>query len=218
MSEKRTEDGDQPRSPGRRERDLEIRRATERAMLEICGEVGYERATVASVLERSGSNLARFYDSWSGKAGCYETAYAAAADALSVRLLSACAEAPDWSSGMKQALKELACFTAEDPALAAGLVREVHVVGGPALIRRDELAGRLAQAVDRAREAPGRLRPGPPPATAAFVIQGIEAAVVRGLADKQPPEESLPGLLFLAVSLYFGAEKAQRVVPPSQGS
>jgi AcrR family transcriptional regulator len=187
-------------------------------MLQLSGEVGYEQATVASVVNRSRTSLSRFYDTYRSKQGCYDSAYDRAAEDLCTRLLARGADAPDWTSGMAAALLELAAYAGEDRAMAAGVIEQVHVAGGKALARHDELVSRLSRAVGRAERL--GLQPSPPPATADFVVQSIEAAVIKCLAEERPLEEMLPGLLFIAVSCYFGAAAARLAVknyPPRGG-
>lgn len=181
-------------------------------MLQLCGEVGYAQASVAAVVARSGSNRARFYTAWEGKAQCYATAYEDAAEELRRRLLASCSDAGDWVTGISRGLLELAAYTDEDPALAAGVIAEVHVAGDGPLGKRDELAADLARAVDRARADIKNERRQPPPATAAFVVAAVEAAVVRSLAEKRSLVDSVPALLWIAVSCYFGAFAADRAV------
>jgi AcrR family transcriptional regulator len=213
MSEEQRRHDDRGRGDGRRSqgREAEARRATELALLRLSGEVGYQQASVAVVLGRSGWNLTSFYRAYSGKAACYAAAYDSAATALCARLLAACKAAPDWPAAMKTGLLELSAYTAEDPALAAGLLVEVHVADGAALERRAELVARLARAVDRGRQATRQQSP-PRPVTPVFVVEAIEAAVARSLADGTPLREALPGLLFIAVASYFDASEAARQV------
>jgi hypothetical protein len=119
---------------------------------------------------------------------------------------------------MRRALLELADYAAEDPALAAGVFSEVHVAGGVALRKRVELAKRLARAVDSARKETRDERHDPPEATADFIVAAIEAAVIKSLQEETSLSEVVPDLLFIAVSLYFGASTARRAIrdhPPS---
>jgi AcrR family transcriptional regulator len=194
------------------ERASGLRRATGRAILELSGEVGYERASVAAVVARGGSSLARFYATWSGKADCYSSAYEAEATALGERLVAGCSEAADWTTGMRLGLRVLEAYTAEDPALAAGLIEQVHIAGGPALDKHDELVATLARAVDRARAEITSDLPQPPPATAGFIVAAIEAAVIKSLAEGRSLRLSLPSLLYIAVGCYFGAAAARRAI------
>jgi AcrR family transcriptional regulator len=211
MSERRRRDHDRGRPPGDGAPDRDLRPAMERALLQVSGEVGYEAASVAAVVGRSGSNLVRFYRAYLGKSDCYAAAYESAAEDLCGRLLDACRQAPDWSTGMKRALLELDTFAADDPALARGVLTEVHVAGGKALKCRTETVARLSRAVDLARRDAGD-RPPPPASTARFVVASIESAVVRALTEKIRLREILPALLFIAVASYFDIDEAQRQV------
>lgn len=214
MSERRMRRGDRGGPSGRAAygRALEMRRATERAILQLSGERGFEGATVASVLERSGSTRHRFYETWPSKERCYAEAYESAVENLYTQMRATCTEAPDWASGMRRGLRDLAAFVERDPQLAAGLLVEVHTAGGPALAKRDEVIQQLAGLVDRARLDAGLGQDLPPPATAIFVVYSIEAAVIRTLAERRPLRGVLPDLLFIAVAPYFGAPVARRAV------
>ncbi len=181
-------------------------------MLRLSGSLGYHQAGVAEVVEQSGSNLSRFYGTYAGKDECYAAAYGAAAEGLCARLLADCQRSPDWITGCKTALLELAAYTTEDAALATGVISEVHIAGGAALRKRAEVVGRLASAVDRGRAERDILRPPPPAATASFVVQAVDSVVVRCLREKKPVRESLPGLLFLVVASYLGPGAARHAV------
>jgi hypothetical protein len=111
---------------------------------------------------------------------------------------------------MGAALVELAGLNAKDPKLVAGLVREVHVVAGAALAMRDQLIRRLCAAVDLARRESERTQPSPPEVTPRFIVEAIEAAMIRTQAEGRPFERELPGLLYLAVAPYFGTDAARR--------
>jgi AcrR family transcriptional regulator len=214
----RGDDQHRPEGHDGREGDGALRRAAERSVLQLSGEVGYRQATVAAIVERGGTNLFRFYETYAGKEQCYAAAYASAAEDLCERLLGSCAEAPDWTEGIRQALLELSAFTADDPRFAAGVIGEVHVAGGAALEKRDEVAAQLSQAVDRARyKVP--LKRQPPALTPVFVVSAIEATVIKALAEERPLGELVPTLLFIAVACYFGSEAARRAVKnhPSHG-
>jgi AcrR family transcriptional regulator len=214
MSDRRRRSGDQdePEEDPRSARADELRRATERSVLRLSGELGYESTSVVAIVARSGSNLFRFYDTFAGKEGCYAEAYGRAADDLGTRLLSHCGRGPSWIDGVRGALIELAAFVAEDRDLAAGVIREVHVAGGSALEKRERIIERLSRAVDRARLEAEPSRYNPPPITSLFVIDAIESTVIRALSEKRQLEETLPALLFIAVSCYFGADAARQAL------
>jgi AcrR family transcriptional regulator len=189
-----------------------IRRQMERAALELSGELGYRGMTVAELISRSDSNLDRFYRAYGSKFDCYLVAYEEAIEAFCERLLEICDASPDWPSGMRAALGELARFLAQEPALAKGLFAEVHVAGGAALEKRNEVFERLSRAIDRARRETSGSRHSPPPVTSRFILSAIEAAVVRYLAtaDREDFAVQVPGLLYLALAPYLGTEVAAR--------
>jgi AcrR family transcriptional regulator len=211
MAKRLTDHGEDGRADTRRAKRARASRVdTERAILELSGERGYQNFTVAELLARSGSNRSRFYASWAGKEDCFVSAHAAAADRLMARLLGAGGAAEDWGAGVADALVELGAFTAEAPGLAAGLIGEVHVVGGAALEKRDEVLGHLAQALDRGRDgAPGSDHV-PPAATSMLILNAIEASVLRALARRGRLSDELPGLLFLSLVYYRGMREARR--------
>jgi AcrR family transcriptional regulator len=201
-----------PDSEAASDRASELRRATERSVLQLSGELGYERASVMAIVERSGSNLFRFYRSYAGKGECYAEAYAHATDQLVTRLRMACREGLDWIDGMRRALGEMATFVEEDRNLAVGIISEVHVAGGAALAKREEIIAHLSRDIDRARLETTRPVQHPPAVTSLFVVGAIESTVVRALTGEKPFREVLPGLLFIATSPYFGIDVARRAI------
>jgi AcrR family transcriptional regulator len=184
----------------------------ERALLQLSGERGYGSASVDAVVTRSESNRSRFYATYASRADCYASAYERAMGVLEERVLAPCAAAPDWTTGMGAALEEMEGFIDEDPAVAAGVIREVHVAGGAALSERRAFVERLATAIDRARDEGSEADCAPPPATPLFVIAAIEATVIRNLTEGRPVREALGGLFFLAVASYFGTPAARQAL------
>jgi AcrR family transcriptional regulator len=211
MTDRRSDRGGEGRPAGGDGETATARRlATERAVLELSGELGYANVTVAALVEASGSNRSRFYSTFAGKAGCYAAAYEAAIESLAERVLGACATAESWPSGMRGALTELAEFIAAEPGLAKGLLAEVHVAGGAAAVKRKEVFERLSRAIDRARRETHPSRHSPPPVTSDFILSAIESAALRSLATGEAEQFALqvPGLLLLAIGSYFGHEAA----------
>jgi AcrR family transcriptional regulator len=186
------------------------RSQTERAILELSGGRGYAKVTIAALLERSRSDRSRFYATWSGKEECFVSAHASAADKLASRLLGACGPGVDWEAGIRAALLELDAFTSEDPAFAAGLISEAHVVGGAAKVKRDEVLARLARALGHGRTMGRERRPPGDPAREMLVLNAIEAIVIRALGRGEGLGADLPAMLFLALVFYRGRGEAAR--------
>jgi AcrR family transcriptional regulator len=187
-----------------------------RAAIVMAGELGYEGVRVEELIERAGSNRARFYDAFADKETCFTWAYDAAIEAICERLLDACESAPDWASGMRHALEELAGFVAAEPGVARGLLAEPGGAGAAVAAKRMEVLERLSRAIDRARRETVASRHSPPPVTSRFILSAIHAAVLKFLADTDAGagdlEAELPSLLYIAVDFYLGPEAARAQV------
>src|ERR1700710_1098758 len=190
------------------ERSARLRAATERAMLELSGEVGYRNVTVAALVGRGGWTRSRFYSTFGSKDECYASASAEAIKRFEERLLLACDDIDGWVEGMRRALAELAAFVAEDRHFAAGVLVGVHSAGGVAAARRSEAWARLADAIDRGRKEVPVGQAQPPSLTATFILQAIEATVIRNLSEDRSLVDEMPALLYLAVAPYLGPTAA----------
>lgn len=190
-------------------RSPELREQIMAAMLEACGELGYRKVSVRAVLERYGGHRIQFYSEFANKAECYAAAYGAEAERLVAALLKAGAVAPGWQAGLTGALGEVARYARERPLAARGVLVEIHVAGGPALAKREELFERLTRAIDSARRETGS-RHSPPPITAAFMVRAIEAAVGAALEAGEPERfvAAVPELAGMVAAAYFGEEAA----------
>jgi AcrR family transcriptional regulator len=185
--------------------DPELRERIMEATLVAAAELGYRRSTVAAVAERFDGYRVQFYRLFGNLGEAYELAHATHLERLAERLLAAGAAAPGWRAGLRAALAELGGFARERPQLARGLLIEVHVAGGPALGKRQEVLERLSSALDSARRETGS-RHSPPPLTAPFMVSAIESAVAKALAKGEPErfQRAAPELEQLVSCAYFG--------------
>jgi AcrR family transcriptional regulator len=179
------------------------------ATLEVCGERGYRDATVQDVIDRYGGYRHQFYRHFASKAECYAAAYELEVERLYTALAELAARESSWGSGLVAVLRGIARFLCERPALAKGLLVEVHIAGGPALLKRMEVFERLTHAVDGARRETGS-RHSPPPVTATFMVGAVEAAVTSGLIRFSPQEfaAAVPELAHMVLAAYFGDDAA----------
>jgi AcrR family transcriptional regulator len=179
------------------------------AMLEASGEHGYRDVSVQDVIDRYGGHRQQFYKHFAGKAECYAAAYELEAERRYAALGEIASAEPNWRVALRATLSELARFVCERPQLASGLLVEVHIAGGPALIKRTEVFERLTRAIDGARRET-ESRHSPPPVTATFMVGTIEAAVVSALAKGRPESfaAAVPELGHLVVAAYFGDDAA----------
>jgi AcrR family transcriptional regulator len=178
------------------------------AMLLSAGALGYEKATVQEVLDRSGISRERFQRRFGDKEECFAQAYEMAADRLGDELLAACQEAGDWRRGFRVALATLLRTVAEQPLLAKALLIEVRLARGRAWEKHQQALERLASIVDAAREEPGA-RPATR-LTAHFVVGAVEESICIEIAAGRTAkaERLLPDLCHLAVLQYFGEDEA----------
>lgn len=200
---------------GGEEPEAARRRAMERAALELCGEVGFAQMTVAALVERSGSNLDRFYRTYGDKGRCYAAAYAAGMEELAAGALGACAREARWADGMRSALVWLAELAAAEPVVVRGLLGEARAADRETRQKREEVFERLSRAIDRARRETDEPRHSPPPLTARFILWGIETSLLRFLDRPRAEGDGdgwLAGATYVAVDLYRGGAAAREQV------
>lgn len=189
----------------REDQRAEIASRIMEAMLEVCGERGYRRASVQNVLDRCGVSRRQFYSHFRSKSDCYADAYEIEIERRYAALVGAASQEGTWAQAVVAALREMAGLLESRPSLARGLLIEVHVAGGRAMRRRAEVLARLAEALDGAREDPG-VRHSPPPLTATFMLGAIEAFITGALLRAAPHEfgAGMRELAEMVLSAYFG--------------
>ncbi len=200
----------------------EITRLRERIMeasIEACGERGYRDATVQDVIDRYGGHRQQFYKHFASKAECYTAAYEFEVERLYAALGALATAEPSWHRGLVATLNGLADFICARPTFARGLLVEVHVAGGPALLKRLEVFERLTRAVDSARHET-ESRHSPPPVTATFMVGAIEAAVTSALTRAEPQDfaDAVPELAQMVLAAYFGDDIADEETETPQAA
>ena len=147
MAKRRSDVRDSER---RRPLDAARAAATERAILELSGELGYRQVRVAALLARSATNRSWFYSAYAGKPDCYARAYAKTAEGLCEEVLDACRAAGGSATGVRAGMEVLSTFLAAEPTLARGLFAEARVVGGEAVTERNKIFERLSRGIGSA--------------------------------------------------------------------
>lgn len=183
------------------------------ATLEVVGEDGYRNLSVQKVLDRQGGSRDQFYKLFPNAAACYREAYAAEAERLCEAILRAGRGGDSWGAGLEAALDELAGFARERPAIARGVLVEVHVAGGPTLWKRKEVFERLSRAIDSARRETVS-RHSPPPMTAMFIVHMVDAALTEALV-REAPQHFAPGALAKLLAIYYDLASPQDAGPSS---
>lgn len=178
-------------------------------MLLTAGALGYEKATVQEISERSGISRDQFHRRFGSKDECFARAYEEAANRLCEDLLGAGRAADSWRLGLRAALAELLRTVAEQPLLARALLIEVRAARGGAWTTHQRVIERLIAALDGAREDPDVL-PSASPTTAGFMVGAIEESIALeiGAGRAGEVERLLPDLSHLVVLNYFGEDEA----------
>ena len=178
-------------------------------MLLTVGALGYERATVREICERTGISRDQFHRRFGSKDECFAEAYEEAADRLCADVLQAGRKAADWRLGFRAALAELLRFVADQPLLAKALLIEVRAARGRAWAKHQQAIERLVAAVDSGRGAPGVL-PSASSLTASFMVGAIEESIVLEISAGRAGNVGrlLPDLSHLVVLNYFGEDAA----------
>jgi AcrR family transcriptional regulator len=182
------------------------RRRIEKAMLELSGEVGFRAVTLELLLRRSEAADEEFSASFGDLDTCFAAAYAAEAEDLYAAVLAAAGEAADWRSGVEAGLTLVLGFAAERPTLARALVREVHIAGGAALAKHEEILERLARAMgEDCKNTPAGVTV---PRAPSFIVGAVEG-VISGHLDRGEAEQLLaaaPELMDLISTFFVGRE------------
>jgi AcrR family transcriptional regulator len=170
-----------------RQGDAAERRAVMEALLRVIGTHGYDATTVTTVMRSAGAPRSRFYRHFPDKAAGYAAAHREASGALARELLGA-GKGRGWAEAVEEALRRLGAFLARDPALARGVLVEVHAAGGPAAARHELILERLSDAIDSVRrEIPGS-RHDPPPLTAEFMVRAVAGYATDALRTGRPED------------------------------
>jgi AcrR family transcriptional regulator len=194
------------------DKDATVALARERvqtAILELSGERGYRAVDLELLLVRAAVTEAEFDRHFRDLADCFASAYRHRADSLRDEMLRAAAREREWRGATRAALDVVLGFVAERPAIGRALVREVHVAGGAALAKHEEVLERLAAALASCGELPAddlaRVSRAP-----GFIVGAVEG-VIAGHLDRGEPEDLLrvtPELMYLIAASLLGREAA----------
>ena len=178
-------------------------------MLELSGEIGYRAVTAEKLLSRGEITATELEARFGDLESCFASAYAAEADALCDAILSAAAGASDWRAGIRSAVGTVLRFASERPAVANALMREVHVAGGAALDKHEEVLGRLTDALESGCDLPVSELETVPRAPG-FVIGAVEGVIAGHLArgESEALPTVAPELMYLIVASFLGLEAA----------
>jgi len=180
-------------------------------MLHAVGSVGYEAASVRTVLDLTGLYRQAFYDNFADKESCYLEAFDFGVERLGALIVAAASHEETWLGKLRAGLGALLDALDRDADLGRALIVEVHAAGPEALNRRTVAMKRVTDFVESAGEIPGRGE-SPPPIAPEGIVAGIHAVIHARLATgtNEGFRELLPEFMYFAVLPYFGSEAAER--------
>jgi AcrR family transcriptional regulator len=166
------------------------------AMIELCGQRGYQAVSIAQLSTRAGVSSATFYEQFDSKEDCFVAAYSEASDRVLARVQVG--ETPnedwseiDWAQGPRTALARLLEALQSEPNAGRLLFIEA-LAGGPSIRERrgavlNEFESRIQMFLDNTPAQVGTLDV-PPVA----VIGALRSIIVRRL--RTHAEDELPSL------------------------
>jgi AcrR family transcriptional regulator len=199
------EDGDGSRRRGDAEQKLCA------AVLRVAGREGFGNTTVHLILEDAETSRDSFYQHFGSLGECFQFAYERRAQGLCEAMLAAGRESDEWAKGLRQALRVLLAFVAEQPHTAKSLIIEGGRPGSPGAKTQNLVLKRLAHALDSARRQP-ESRHSAPPLTGDLMVGAItntlQGLLVKGESSRAP--DLLGDYTYLVTLAYFDEETAYR--------
>jgi len=180
-------------------------------MLHAVGSVGYEAASVRTVLDLTGLYRQAFYDNFADKESCYLEAFDFGVERLDGLVAATTAPEESWQGKLRAGLAALLDALDRDADVGRALIVEVHAAGPEALSKRTAAMRRVTDFIDSARQIPGRGE-SPPPIAPEGIVAGIHAVVHARLATgaNEGFRELLPEFMYFAVLPYFGSDAAEQ--------
>jgi AcrR family transcriptional regulator len=175
----------------------ETRKRIMAAMLTCCGTAGFPNVSIKMVCRRSGDSVSDFSRYFEGKMDCFHQAY----EAESERVVGLILGARHGPCRVQNALEELAAFMASDPALAKGVLAEVHWADQRTYGKRLRILQRLSDALDATCRREGSLAP---PATGEFFVHAIDRIASTALIERKAAcfSRDIPAVLTLIGRAY----------------
>jgi AcrR family transcriptional regulator len=192
------------------------------ATVQVVGELGYEKMSVARVTARAGVSRRTFYDLFVDREACFLAAFSETVERARALACDAAAAERDWRSRVRAGLAALLQLFAEEPLAGRVLVVDALKAGPAVLERRAGVVAELIAVVEGGR---GQVRGGREvaPLTAEGVVGAVLAVVHARLSrqggaawkasdggEGRPLIELLNPLMAMIVRPYLGAAAAEK--------
>ncbi len=181
------------------------------ATVQVVGELGYERMSVARVTSRAGVSRRTFYDLFVDREACFLAAFNETVQGARALACEAAAGEREWRTRVRAGLAALLSFFADDPLAGRVLVVDALKAGPAVLERRAGIVAELIEVVEggRAQVRGGR---DVAPLTAEGVVGAVLAVVHTRLlgSNGESLTELLNPLMAMIVRPYLGAAAAEK--------
>jgi AcrR family transcriptional regulator len=184
------------------------------AAVQVVGELGYEKMSVARVTARAGVSRRTFYDLFNDREECFLAAFTETAERARALACEAGAGERYWRSRVRAGLAALLGLFAEEPLAARVLVVDALKAGPAVLERRARIVQELIGVVDEGR---GQGRGGrAAPLAAEGIVGAVQAVIHARLLDRGENSregsliELLNPLMAMIVLPYLGTAAAER--------
>jgi AcrR family transcriptional regulator len=181
------------------------------AVVDVVGEVGYGRMTVARIIARARVSRKTFYDLFADREACFLAVFDQALEQARELVAGAYGRDSGWLDGIRSGLARLLVLMEEEPAVARLCMVEALGAGERVLERRAEALEELVAVVDRGRHLTSVSRQ-PPQVTAEGVVGAVFAVLHSRLVEgmPEPLTDLLRPLMSMIVLPYLGTRAASR--------
>jgi AcrR family transcriptional regulator len=181
------------------------------ATVQVVGELGYEKMSVARVTARAGVSRRTFYDLFVDREECFLAAFVETVERARVLACEGGGGERDWRSRVRGGLAALLAFFSDEPLAGRVLVVDALKAGPVVLERRAGVVGELIGAVEGGRV---QVRGGREvaPLTGEGVVGAVLAVVHARLSGRGGGSltELLNPLMAMIVRPYLGAAAAEK--------
>jgi AcrR family transcriptional regulator len=181
------------------------------AAVQVVGELGYERMSVARVTARAGVSRRTFYDVFEDREACFLAAFRETVGRARGLVGEAAAGEREWRSRVRAGLAALLALFGDEPLAGRVLVVDALKAGPAVLEERARLVAELIGVVEggRAQVRGGREVA---PLTGEGVVGAVLAVVHARLSARNPGSlsELLNPLMAMIVLPYLGVAAAER--------
>ncbi len=181
------------------------------ATVQVVGELGYEKMSVARVTSRAGVSRRTFYDLFVDREACFLAAFGETVQRARVLVCAAAAGEREWRSQVRAGLAALLAFFDEEPLAGRVIVVDALKAGPAVLEHRAQLVAELIGVAEGGRT---QVRGGREvaPLTAEGVVGAVLAVVHARLLGSGGDSltELLNPLMAMIVRPYMGAAMAEK--------